>query len=177
MKKILILIVLILITSLSGCFFADQDQPDNDTPTTLDIYYLNDLHGAIEKSSGQHGLSGISAYLNSKRLENPKGVILLGGGDMLQGSALSNYYQGRSTLQLMQVMGFDAMVTGNHEFDWGIEVVTAYFNEEKFLSFPLLGANIYHRGTQDLIDGIDPYTIITRGNLKIGVIGTMGYGL
>ncbi|MFA7075160.1 MAG: 5'-nucleotidase C-terminal domain-containing protein [Candidatus Izemoplasmatales bacterium] len=155
-----------------------MDTPPEMSPLTyLDLYYLNDFHGAIEKDSLNLGIAYIANYIEQKRLDNPDGTILLAGGDMLQGSALSNYYQGKSTLNIMETMGFDAMVVGNHEFDWGIEVVTQNFIGDRSLNFPLLGANIFHKGTDQLIDGVDPYTIITKGEYKIGVIGIIGDSL
>ncbi|MDX9808129.1 MAG: InlB B-repeat-containing protein [Acholeplasma sp.] len=146
----------------------------------LDILYLNDFHGSIEKGTDELGLAYIANYVNYYRDNNPDGVVLLAGGDMFQGSALSNYYLGRSTLEMMNAMGFDAMVLGNHEFDWGIDVVTSYFDgnaENGEATFPLLGANVYYESTQNIVQHIEPYTIIERGDIKIGVIGTMGYGL
>lgn len=146
----------------------------------LDILYLNDFHGSIEKGSEELGFAYIANYVNYFRNSNPDGVLLLAGGDMFQGSALSNYYQGRSTLEIMNAMGFDAMTLGNHEFDWGIDVVTNYFDGNPSngeATFPLLGANVYYQGTQNIVNHIDPYTIIEKGDTKIGIIGTMGYGL
>lgn len=146
----------------------------------IDILYLNDLHGSIEKGTDDLGLAYIANYVNFHRTNNPDGVILLGGGDMFQGSALSNYYLGRSTLEIMNAMGFDAMVLGNHEFDWGIDVITNYFDGDTSngeATFPLLGANVYYESTETMIEHLEPYTIIQRGDIKIGVIGTMGYGL
>jgi uncharacterized repeat protein (TIGR02543 family) len=148
--------------------------------TSLSILYLNDLHGSIEKKDSEIGLAYIANYVEGFRNRNPKGTILLAGGDMFQGSALSNYYQGRSTLEIMNTMGFDAMVLGNHEFDWGLDVVTGYFDgntENGEASFPLLGANVFYQGTTNIVEHIDPYTIIERDGIKIGIIGTMGYGL
>jgi 2',3'-cyclic-nucleotide 2'-phosphodiesterase (5'-nucleotidase family) len=175
MKKITLLILFILIL-ISGCK-PQEELPEESPLTYLDIYYLNDFHGAIEKDSPNLGIAYIANYIEQKRLDNPNGTILLAGGDMLQGSALSNYYEGKSTLSIMEEMNFDAMVAGNHEFDWGIDIVTENFLGDGALSFPLLGANIFHKTTNDLVEGIDPYTIITRGDLKVGVIGIMGDGL
>ncbi len=140
-------------------------QKDEVVVNYLDILYLNDLHGSIEKGTEELGLAYIANYVNYHRNQNPDGVVLLAGGDMFQGSALSNYYQGRSTLEIMNAMGFDAMTLGNHEFDWGIDVVTNYFDgvaSNGEADFPLLGANVYYEGTQTIVEHIDPYTIITR---------------
>ncbi|MCU0105626.1 5'-nucleotidase C-terminal domain-containing protein [Acholeplasma vituli] len=146
----------------------------------LDIFYLNDLHGSIEPQNDDLGLAYIANYINFHRNSNPNGVILLAGGDMFQGSALSNYYMGLSTLNIMNAMNFDAMALGNHEFDWGIDQVTNYFdgnygNGEA--TFPLLAANAFYSNTTTIIEHMEPYTIIERGDVKIGIIGTIGEGL
>ena len=168
-------------TPITGDITLYASYTQDDVPlTSLSILYLNDLHGSIEKKDSEIGLAYIANYVEGFRNRNPKGTILLAGGDMFQGSALSNYYQGRSTLEIMNTMGFDAMVLGNHEFDWGLDVVTGYFDGNTAngeASFPLLGANVFYQGTTDIVDHIDPYTIIERDGIKIGIIGTMGYGL
>jgi len=140
----------------------------------VEIYYLNDLHGAIEPSSNNLGLAYIGNFIEKRRLENPN-LILLGGGDMLQGSALSNYYEGKSTLKLMDMMGFDAMVLGNHEFDWGLETVTNEFDPQTgSVSFPLLAINVREKATNQLPNNVKPYTMIEKNGLKVGVIGVIG---
>jgi len=99
---------------------------------------------------------------------------------MLQGSALSNYYNGLSTINIMNEIGFDSFTLGNHEFDWGLDVVTNYFDGDESngeANFPLLGANVFLEGTTTLPEHMEPYTIIMKGDVKIGIIGTMGYGL
>ena len=164
---------------------CDTD-PDNelcveeDPVDFLDIYYINDFHGAILPDSDQLGMSYIANFLVTKKEANPDNVIILAGGDILQGTALSNYYNGYSTISMMNEMNFDAYTIGNHEFDWGLNTVTAYFDgnsDNGESNFPLLGANVFYEGTTDIPEGIDPYVIIERAGLKIGIIGTIGYGL
>lgn len=192
-KKLLMLFTLVFsLFGLSACLNTPKDDLDPDKGNDeekpivtekleyLDIYYLNDLHGAIEENEYQIGLSKIANFVNSKRNEAKDNTLLLAGGDMLQGSALSNYYMGASTIHIMNEMGFDAMTTGNHEFDWGLEVVTDYFNpqtQNQKANFPLLGANIKDKRTNEIPTHIKPYTIITKLDQKIGIIGTIGYGL
>lgn len=145
----------------------------------LDIYYMNDFHGALLEDGDNLGMSKIANFITTRVNEYPNNSIVLAGGDMLQGSALSNYYSGMSTIDVMNEIGFDAFTLGNHEFDWGLETVTNYFDGDESngeADFPLLGANVVYEGTTTLPDHIDPYTIIEKGDLKIGVIGTMGYG-
>ena len=75
------------------------------------------------KKDSEIGLAYIANYVEGFRNRNPKGTILLAGGDMFQGSALSNYYQGRSTLEIMNTMGFDGLTMNLY---WGLDVVTGY---------------------------------------------------
>ncbi len=154
----------------------------NETEPTdyIDIYYINDLHGAILPNGEKIGMAYIANFLVTKKEANPDNIIILSGGDMLQGSALSNYYDGLSTINMMNEMYFDMFTLGNHEFDWGLETVTAYFDNNETNGeavFPLLGANVFYEGTSTIPEGIDPYVIIERSGKKIGIIGTMGYGL
>jgi 5'-nucleotidase/UDP-sugar diphosphatase len=191
MKKILLLTLLLLTSfSLIACD-SNTDDPIIDDPIIddfdpsdigfLDIYYLNDFHGSIlEDSPDEMGLANIGNFLITQKEAQPNNTIILAGGDMLQGSALSNYYSGLSTIELMNEMYFDAFTVGNHEFDWGIDVVTSYFdgNEENGeANFPLLGSNVFYNDTTTIPENIDPYVIIERGDIKIGIIGTIGAGL
>lgn len=171
------------------CLTDDPEDPDDPVDPVdpvvednnfIDIYYLNDFHGAIMPGSNEIGLSGIGSYIAAQKELYPDNVVVLAGGDMLQGSALSNYYSGLSTIDLMDEIGFDAFTLGNHEFDWGLETVTQYFDEVEEngeADFPLLGANVFLEGTTTRPDYIDPYTMIEKDGVKIGIIGTMGYGL
>lgn len=153
---------------------------DNNVDDFLEIYYINDFHGALTASSDQIGIAYIANLVNTRRSEHPNNVLFLAGGDILQGSALSNYYYGRSTVNLLNLMELDAFTIGNHEFDWGLETILDYADgiaDNGEASFPFLGANIFHKDTADIPQGIDPFTIIERGGHRIGIIGTMGYGL
>lgn len=146
----------------------------------LTIYYINDTHGAIEAFNDQLGLSVIgNLVLNEKEL-NPDQALFIGGGDLLQGNILSNYYYGSSMIDMLNTMKLDAFVLGNHEFDWGLETIQKYKDQssgEIQADFPILGANIFRKDTMELPDFVEPYTVIQKGNIKVGIIGLMGYGL
>ncbi len=184
MKKLLVLFLTILFgLSLSACDPSNNIDNEQNPPTEfnfIDIYYLNDFHGALESSSDSIGITRIANYLEVQKTLHPDNTIILAGGDMLQGSALSNYYYGLSTITLMNDIQFDAFVLGNHEFDWGIDVILDYIDgdeENGEADFPLLGANVFYEGTETMLDNVEPYTIIDVYDMKIGIIGTMGYGL
>jgi 2',3'-cyclic-nucleotide 2'-phosphodiesterase (5'-nucleotidase family) len=149
------------------------------TNVSFNIYYLNDLHGAILNINQQIGLANIGNLIMDEKEKNSETTLFLTGGDILQGQLISNWYDGASTMELLNDMQLDAFVVGNHEFDWGIDVVTQYFDGTNMLqaNFPLLGANVYEKATNNLAPVFEPYTIIEKSGIKIAVIGTMGYGL
>jgi len=146
----------------------------------LNIYYINDLHGAITYESEQMGLSRIGNLILDERSKNPDNTLFIGGGDLLQGTLISNYFEGASTINALNGIGMDAFILGNHEFDWGLSTVTRYRDPlytENQLDAPILGANIFLDGTQTRPEFVDPYTIVQKGNVKVGIIGVMGLGL
>lgn len=138
----------------------------------LDIYEISDFHGAVQynKSEKQLGLARLGTYFDKKRENNPGGTVILSGGDMWQGSADSNLTRGNLVTYSMDVIGFDAMTMGNHEFDWTKKWIQ---NNKEKATFPLLGANIYDKSTKQIHELYKPSTILNRGDYKIGVIGTI----
>ena len=63
---------------------------------------------------------------------------------MFQGGAESNITYGDIVIDAMNIIGFDAMAIGNHEFDWGEEVLSSMASK---MDFPLLGFNVYYKDT------------------------------
>jgi len=84
-------------------------------------------------------------YINSYRALNPVGTVLMDAGDMMQGKPISNLLFGRSVIDVYNAMGYKVSVTGNHEFDWGLDVLQDRMAQAKF---PILAANIFYAGTR-----------------------------
>lgn len=141
----------------------------------LTILHVNDFHGRVfsylEKIVNPSTPSGGAAYLaemvNRERARNPKGTILLSAGDMFQGTPVSNLFHGRPVIDMMNMLHFDAMALGNHEFDWGRDVLADIVREA---AFPVVSANIVDKKGQYL-PGVRPYAIVQRKGLKVAVIG------
>lgn len=152
-------IVLVFLFLWSPSTWADE-------PHKLRILYMNDFHGFAEpaKSVGNPdrlgGISFLAGEVNRLRLERP--TLLLAAGDMIQGNPWANLFEGKSTIEVMNALQFSAMVLGNHEFDFGQEVLQKRLDEARF---PLLAANV--RG----LPGIRPYVIQELAGLKIAIIG------
>ncbi len=176
MKKLMsILLLLVLSITLTSC-----KDPEVKVEDYIEIFHLNDFHGALESTDDYLGIANIANLINTTKEATPENTLFVLSGDILQGSAASNYYSGESTINLLNLMNVTSFTLGNHEFDWGLETIAKYKdgNEENGeANFPFLGANIYYKGTTDRPDWIEPYTIVESGTHKIGVIGVMGYGL
>ena len=136
--------------------------------TVIRILYLNDFHGFAEpyKPFGSDENLGGIAYLSTKlnSLRNERDSLLISAGDMIQGNNWANLSQGESVIELMNAMKFDAMVLGNHEFDFGQDVLKKRISEAKF---PVLGANV------EGLDLVKPYVIKEVAGVKIGIIGVV----
>ncbi len=138
----------------------------------LNIYTVNDFHGAIEDKSSQVG-----EYIISNKNRVPESTIVLSAGDMFQGSGRSNYSKGRDMINIMNMIGFDAMTVGNHEFDWELNTILNYFNgnqDDGEAEFPILGCNVIDKTTGKIPNYMKSYEIIEKDNLKVGVIGYIG---
>ncbi len=144
-------------------------------PVDLTILHVNDTHGRIlpyaEAMSGERQMVGGAAYLapmiEEERSKNPDGTLLLSAGDMFQGTPVSNLFKGRSVTDVMNYLKFDGMAIGNHEFDWGMDVLRQLAASSRF---PYLSANIRdERGRY--LPGVKQYIIVERKKVKIAIIG------
>lgn len=134
----------------------------------LRILYVNDFHGFAEpyKPLGSDKLQGGIAYLAGEvgRLRAERPSLLLAAGDMIQGNNWTNFFKGESAIEVMNAMRFDAMVVGNHEFDFGKDVLRKRIAEAKF---PVLGANVEGLGL------LKPYVVKEIDGLRVGIIGVV----
>ncbi len=130
------------------------------------LLHINDFHGFAEpyKPLGSDQMLGGISYLSgvANKLRKEKPTLLLSAGDMIQGNNWANLSQGESVIELMNIMKFDAMVTGNHEFDFGQEVLKKRVSEARF---PVFGANV------EGLDILKPYVIKELGGVRIAIIG------
>jgi 2',3'-cyclic-nucleotide 2'-phosphodiesterase (5'-nucleotidase family) len=137
-------------------------------PAEIRILHLNDFHGFAEpyRPLGSGELLGGVAYLAARaaELRNEKPSLLLAAGDMIQGTDWANLSRGESVVELMNAMSFDGMVVGNHEFDFGQEVLRRRIAQARF---PVLGANV------EGMEGLQPYMIREINGVGVAVIGVV----
>ena len=138
----------------------------------LKIYYINDTHGSFSRTDGEAGMSYIGQYIMDNVSENTeKGIasLVLSGGDMFQGGVESNSTHGDIMIDAMNIIGFDAMALGNHEFDWGEKYLSQFQDK---LNCPILSCNTFYKNGDEL-DYISSYTIVEKMGIKIGLIGAV----
>jgi 2',3'-cyclic-nucleotide 2'-phosphodiesterase / 3'-nucleotidase / 5'-nucleotidase len=143
---------------------------------TLTILGTSDVHANLTgwsyesgKDSGKDGFARLATLADSARQKNPY-TLLVDNGDTLQGTLLaddlynSDLTKPNPVITVMNTMKYDAMVLGNHEFNFGLDLIA---KAKKEASFPLLSANIYNKA-----DGkrfATPYLIKTLNGAKVGI--------
>ena len=132
------------------------------------ILHVNDFHGyAVEykplgSTEVRGGISCLAWKADVLRKEKP--TILLAAGDMIQGNTWANVFAGKSVIDVMNEMRFDAMVVGNHEFDFGQAVLRKRISQARF---PVLGANV------EGMTALKPYIIKELDGIRVAIIGVV----
>jgi 5'-nucleotidase len=146
-----------------------RDAPE---PLRLQVLHTNDFHGRFlpELVGGEEigGSAVLAAWFDSARVRFDGPTVLLSGGDIMQGTAVSNLSWGRGAIDLHNRKGLDAAALGNHEFDWGLDTLRARVAES---AFPWLAANVVDEATGTNPDWIEPWVILERGGVRVGVVG------
>ena len=140
------------------------------------IFSTNDTHGRLlpaeqSWSDGRPvgGSAALAAYVARERAAAPEcPLFVVSGGDIMQGTLISNLTDGRATIEAMNAIGYDAAAIGNHEFDWGVDVLVERVADA---DFAMLGANIYLKGTDHHPDWVRPWTVVDREGVRVGFIG------
>ncbi|EFS5815019.1 bifunctional UDP-sugar hydrolase/5'-nucleotidase [Salmonella enterica] len=154
--------------------FALTTQPaqayEKDKTYKITILHTNDHHGHFWRSEyGEYGLAAQKTLVDSIRKEVAQeggSVLLLSGGDINTGVPESDLQDAEPDFRGMNLIGYDAMAVGNHEFDNPLTVLS---QQEKWAKFPFLSANIYQKSTGERL--FKPWAIFTRQDIKIAVIG------
>jgi 5'-nucleotidase len=150
---------------------------------TMTILHTNDYHDrhepisrfdgpcAAEDNAAGECFGGtarlVTAVADAKERAG-ENVLLVDGGDQFQGTLFYTQYKGTMTAEMMNMLGYDAMTVGNHEFDDGPEVLREF---AQAIEFPILMSNADISGEPLLSDVIEKSTVIEVGGERIGLIG------
>ncbi len=172
------LLVLSIGVAMVGCG-SDSDDitvtcDTADSCTKFTVLHTNDNHGRFwENSKGEYGMAARKTLIDSIREEvtqNGGETILLSGGDINTGVPESDMQDAVPDFVGMNLLGYDAMALGNHEFDNSLDVLDM---QAELANFPMLAANIYIKDGDTVTDErlFSPYKVFTINGLKIAVIG------
>ena len=154
----------------------------------ITILHHNDSHGNLAKGT-YAGYTQLATLIKQERMHNPTRTLLLDGGDTVQGDAMEYYFKTAPTgfaadgtplplsmqinpaVAAFNAMHYDAMVLGNHEYNFGSSIFVSTWSQA---GFPVLQANVTDDGQYGLAKvGVKPYVEETVGpeNIKVAILG------
>lgn len=142
----------------------------------IQVLATSDIHGRMEseritvsgKAFERGGVALLAGVAAQQRSRGPERTLLLDAGDTWQGAFISNANRGAALVQVMNRMGYDAQALGNHDFDWGQDVLRARAGEAQF---PFLAANVIEEATGRLPRYVKPYVVKDLKVARVGIIG------
>ncbi|MFG5383132.1 bifunctional metallophosphatase/5'-nucleotidase [Yoonia sp. R2-816] len=153
---------------------------------TLHVIHINDLHSRIEpinrfdstcnaedNAAGEcfGGIARVITKINELREELAgENVIVLDAGDQYQGSLMYTTYKGDVEAEFAELIGFDAMAVGNHEFDDGDEGLRKLTDN---VSFPIISGNIDVSSSNILAGQVENHVVLEIGGQKIGIVSAL----
>ena len=150
----LILALVLCLSVLSGSAFADGAE-DKD----ILILYTSDVHCGVSQGWGYAGLAAVK-----EQLSKDYNVLLVDDGDHIQGEPIGTMTTGESIIRIMNTLGYDVAIPGNHEFDYGVD---RFLELTKMANFPYISCNFNKDG--ELV--FAPWLIKEVGGVKIGFVG------
>jgi len=143
--------------SLSGCGCTD-------TYKDISIIYTSDVHSGLDDKLGYSSL-----YAYKEKLSLTNNVTLIDSGDFLQGDYVSTISSGKYVIDIMNEVGYDIVTLGNHEFDYGMDILATRLSE---LNADVTSCNFTYTGhKENKFSDIKPYIIKDYGFKKIGYVG------
>ena len=152
----------------------------------LNILHINDFHSRIEsinkfdstcsaEEEGKNECFGGAARLKTaidqrRQALSGKNTLLLNAGDNFQGSLFYTTYKGAAEAEMLNLMKFDAMTVGNHEFDDSEDGLATFLDK---VQFPVVTANVKASAASKIGDRVKPSLVLDVGGQKIGIVGAV----
>lgn len=130
----------------------------------ITILHTNDTHAHVVANDKEMGFAKLAGIIDQYRASNPN-TLLLDDGDTVHGTTFATLVNGESIVKVINKLRYDAMVPGNHEFNYGWKHLVELSKE---IQFPVLSANIKQTDATRLFK---PYVIKEVDGVKIGIIG------
>ena len=162
-KKILVLtLILVLIT---GAGIAVVQPHGNGHSESFTIIHTNDTHCFFE----EQGSAGFTTVAALKQQYSQTGTaFIVDAGDFLQGNSYGTMTEGRGSVDIMNTIGYDLCVPGNHEFDYGLDI---FLERIEQLDFPIICSNLVYSDTGKSV--LDEYLVLERNGIRVGFFGLL----
>jgi len=162
-RTFLILTIFFLAVNLFAA--GIQDSLDTGRNGELILLHTNDFHGALLSGGGRGGIAEMAAFIKSVKTIHSQ-VLLVDAGDFNTGSALSNMFNAEPGIRAYNMMGYDAVTFGNHEFDGDLKKLEAQMS---LAEFPFVSSNIKKQDGSFL--GGNRYIVKKYNNFSVGIFG------
>lgn len=157
MKRILgLVLAMAMLLSLTGAVCGEPEQLEKDVV----VLFTSDVHCGIDQGFGYAGLAAIRQSME----DAGNHVVLVDNGDSIQGEPIGTMTTGEALIELMNVVGYDLAIPGNHEFDYGMD---RFLELTEKADFPYISANFNKDG--ELV--FAPYLVKEFDGVKIAFVG------
>lgn len=158
----------LLALGLLVSFFLTSASPQKtECNVRVTLLQVNDVYQFTPDADGKGGLDRVLTLKKSIQSENPNTLFLL-AGDTISPSVESITYKGAQMIEAWNTIGLDYATFGNHEFDFGPDVLRDRIRESKF---GWIAANVIDTKTDKPFAGVAPFVIREFGGVKIGIFG------
>ena len=159
MKKRLLsfIIFVFMLSSITSCKKSSIED--------INILFTTDVHCGIEDNLGYSSVKAYKDYISKSN----KYVTMVDSGDAIQGGLVGSISKGEYIIDIMNEVGYDLFTIGNHEFDYGMDVLQNDINK---FNGDVLSCNFKYIGNStNKFESVKPYEIIKYGNKKVGYVG------
>jgi 5'-nucleotidase/UDP-sugar diphosphatase len=149
----------------------------------IQLLHTDDIHGHLDADFVQSantsssfragGLAQLAGQVAAYRARAPQRTLLIDAGDAWQGTFISNANKGEAVTKAMNLMRYDGLAVGNHDFDWGQDVLA---ERAKEANFPFLAANVIETKTGVSPTYLKPFEVRDLGITRVGIVGLTNPG-
>jgi 5'-nucleotidase len=169
MKRIIVFLSVMWMIAFGMVFTADADKVKSDPAIfKITILHTNDFHGADMEL-----LAKRATVIKQCRAQSRNPVLLLDAGDVFARGPYAKRFLGELEFEVMNQLRYDALTLGNNEFKATNDISALRVLSERIGQawFPVLGANVIDKKTNNYLSGVYPYVIKEFSGIKIAIIG------
>ena len=162
-KKVILSSILSLTLIFSNATFTFAEDNTKES-TSITIIHTNDTHGRVLVDDGGFGFGKIATIVKQTKEKNPN-TLVVDAGDTLHGMPIINVSKGENAVKILDAVGYDFMVPGNHDFNYGTDRLIEL---GKLSKFKMLSANLLNKSGNTMLT---PYEIVDMNGMKVGIFG------